>query len=98
MSVTDLPRVARQLEQAWRSTRVGGVGGANLKITRMDAQAYPSETHDYAEGLLVLDGELHLELDGAPLVVRAGDLCVVPAGVPHAVSAGSHGTLLIIDS
>ena len=47
----------------------------------------------------VLDGIAdHLELDGAPLVVRAGELCVVPAGVPHAVSAGSHGTLLIIDS
>ncbi|MGB3382042.1 MAG: cupin domain-containing protein [Rhodanobacter sp.] len=98
MSVIDLPRVAGELEQAWRSTRLAGIGGANLKLMRMDAQAYPSETHDYAEGLLVLEGELHLELAGAPLVVRAGELCVVPAGVPHAVSAGSQGTLLIIDS
>ncbi|MGB3463348.1 cupin domain-containing protein [Rhodanobacter lindaniclasticus] len=98
MSVTDLPGVAAQLERAWCSTRVAGIGGANLKLTRMDAQAYPSETHDYAEGLLVLEGELHLELAGAPLVVRAGELCVVPAGVPHAVSAGSRGTLLIVDS
>jgi quercetin dioxygenase-like cupin family protein len=98
MSVIDLPRAAAQLEQAWRSTRLAGIGGANLKLTRMDAQAYPSETHDYAEALLVLEGELHLELAGAPRVVRAGELCVVPAGVPHAVGAGSHGTLLIVDS
>ena len=69
-----------------------------LKLTRMGAQAYPSETHDYAEGLLVLDGELHLELAGEPVIVRAGELCVVPAGVPHAVTAGSRGTPLIVDS
>ncbi len=98
MSVIDLFRVAAQLDPAWRSTRLAAIGGANLKLTRMDGQAYPSETHDYAEGLLVLDGELHLELAGEPVIVRAGELCVVPAGVPHAVIAGSRGTLLIVDS
>jgi len=46
----------------------------------------------------VPDGELHLELAGEPVIVRAGELCVVPAGVPHAVTAGSRGTLLIVDS
>lgn len=98
MAVIDLPRVAAQLDQAWRSKRIAGIGDANLKLTRMDAHAYPSETHDYTEVLLVLDGELHLELAGEPVTVRAGQLCVVPAGVSHAVIAGSRGTLLIVDS
>jgi len=40
MSVIDLLRVAAQPDLAWRSTRVAGIGGANLKLTRMDAQAY----------------------------------------------------------
>jgi mannose-6-phosphate isomerase-like protein (cupin superfamily) len=93
----DLARQAAQLEHSWRSKRLARVGDANLKLMRMDAQAYPEETHAYAEGLLVLDGELHLDVAGDVVVVAAGQLYVVPAGVPHAVRPGSTGTLLIID-
>jgi len=31
------------------------------------------------------------------LTVRAGEVFIVPAGVPQAVAAGSSGVLLIID-
>jgi mannose-6-phosphate isomerase-like protein (cupin superfamily) len=94
----DLARQAAQLEQAWRSKRLAGVGGASLKLTRMDGQAYPDETHACAEGLLVLDGELRLDVAGEAVTVTAGQLYMVPAGVSHAVRPGSHGTLLIIDA
>jgi mannose-6-phosphate isomerase-like protein (cupin superfamily) len=97
MNPVDLRQGAGQLEQAWRSKRIAGVGDANLKLVRMDAQAYPPETHPYDEGLLVVDGELHLDMAGRLVTVRAGELCMVPAGVPHAVAPGSTGTLLIID-
>lgn len=40
-----------------------------------------------------------LRMDGSPYPdeVRAGEVCIVPAGVPHGVAEGSHGTLVIID-
>jgi mannose-6-phosphate isomerase-like protein (cupin superfamily) len=94
----DLARQAAQLEQAWRSKRLARVGDASLKLMRMDAQAYPDEVHAYAEGLLVLDGEMHLNVAGEAVTVSAGQLYMVPAGVSHAVRPGSHGTLLIIDA
>ncbi|MGN2246623.1 cupin domain-containing protein [Frateuria sp. GZRR35] len=59
---------------------------------------YAEETHDCAEALLVLDGELRLHIGGTRRVVHAGELCLVPAGVAHAVDAGSTGTLLIMDA
>ena len=94
----DLAQRATQLEHSWRSTRLARVGGASLKLMRMDAQGYPEETHAYAEGLLVLDGELHLDVAGEAVTVAAGQLYMVPAGVPHAVRPGSSGGLLIIDA
>ena len=94
----DLARQAAQLEQAWRSKRLARVGDTSLKLTRMDAQTHPDETHACAEGLLVLDGELHLDVAGEAVTVTAGQLYMVPAGVSHAVRPGSHGTLLIIDA
>ena len=97
MTKIDLPSLARTLPHAWRSQVVGRAAGANVKVLRMDAVAYPDETHDFDEALLVLDGRMHLDLQGQRVEVGAGEVCIVPAGIPHAVAPGSHGTLVIID-
>jgi len=98
--MTPIPLIdaASQLPTAWSSRLVARFGDANLKLVRMDAAAYPQECHDYAEGLLVLDGEMILDMDGQRLRVAAGELFVVPAGVQHSVAPGSRGTLLILDN
>ncbi len=97
MSKVDLAASAASLPDAWRSQVVGRAGGANFKVLRMDASAYPDECHDFDEALLVLEGQMNLEIQNAVLAVRAGEVFIVPAGVPHAVAAGSSGVLIIID-
>lgn len=96
MSLIDLQSRVAQSE-AWKSTVLARVGGANLKVMRMDETAYPNETHDYPEGLLVIDGQLNLSFGSEEVVVKAGELFVVPVGVAHAVAPGSRGTLVIFD-
>lgn len=97
MPKTNLLTVAEAAPQAWKSCIVGLAAGANVKVLRMDAGAYPDEAHDFDEALLVLDGCMRLELQGQVTDVQAGEVFIVPAGVPHAVAPGSHGTLVIID-
>jgi quercetin dioxygenase-like cupin family protein len=97
MSLYNLDALAADLPEAWRSRVIARIGEANLKVARMDSLPLDAETHPYAEGLLVIDGQLNLQLAGQPLTVRRGELYVVPAGLPHAVAAGSSGTLLIVD-
>jgi quercetin dioxygenase-like cupin family protein len=89
--------VAQSLPNAWKSTVLGQAAGANFKVLRMDGQAYPDESHDFDEALLVLDGRMNLLIQGGQVEVRAGEVFIVPAGVPHAVAPDSHGTLVIID-
>lgn len=96
-SKIDLRARAAALPQAWRSAVVGQAAGANVKVLRMDGTAYPDEVHEFDEALLVLDGQMRLELAGAVIEVGAGEVCLVPAGAPHAVAPGSHGTLVILD-
>ncbi|MCU6432215.1 cupin domain-containing protein [Undibacterium sp. Jales W-56] len=98
MSKINLLASAESLPHAWRSKVLGCAGGANFKILRMDASAYPAECHDFDEALLVLDGQMNLEIQNSLVSVRAGELFIVPAGIPHAVAPGSFGTLVIIDS
>eukprot|EP01037_Dinobryon_pediforme_P000288 gene288-291_t len=93
MTKISLPATADQLPRAWNSTVVGQAAGANVKVLRMDDAAYPDESHDFDEALLVLDGCMRLALQGQVTEVNAGEVFIVPAGVPHAVAPGSHGTL-----
>ncbi len=97
MPLLDFAAIAEQLPDTWKSTRLGQVGPARIKVLRMDEQAYVEETHDYNEGLLVISGCLHLSLEGEQIKVGAGQMYLVQAGTAHAVLAGSHGTLVILD-
>lgn len=97
MNKIDLMKLSSGLAAAWQSKIVGKVAGANVKILRMDESEYPNETHDFNEALLVLEGVMNLHLDGETVQVSTGEIYVVPAGVPHAIAPGSHGTLVVID-
>jgi mannose-6-phosphate isomerase-like protein (cupin superfamily) len=97
MSKINLNESAAALQQAWRSVVVGRAAGANIKVLRMDGSAYPNEVHEFDEALLVVDGQMNLDLGGHVVTVRAGEVYIVPAGRPHAVAPGSQGTLVIVD-
>lgn len=97
MGTINLREVCSALPETWRSKIIGRAAGANVKVLRMDEIASGEEPHAYDEGLLVLDGELKLGIGGEVVTVSAGEIFIVPANTPHAVAAGSHGTLVIID-
>jgi mannose-6-phosphate isomerase-like protein (cupin superfamily) len=97
MPLVRFDSVAEALPAAWRSTIVARVGPAQVKVLRMDEMPYEEETHEYNEGLLVVTGQLLLEVAGEDVVVEAGQMFLAEAGVPHSVRRGSRGTLVIID-
>ncbi|MEU6236692.1 cupin domain-containing protein [Kitasatospora sp. NPDC047058] len=98
MNTIDVTAAAAALPQAWSSQVLGRVGPTEVKVLRMDGLPLPEERHDLAEVLLVLDGRLELLVDGVAVPVGPGGMYVVPAGVPHAVAAGSRGTLVIVEA
>jgi quercetin dioxygenase-like cupin family protein len=51
----------------------------------------PNHSHEFDAHLLILDGEITIERDGAPRTFRPGDTCEVPAGTPHAERVGAQG-------
>jgi len=97
MSKIDLRSLASAMPAAWQSNIVGLAAGANVKVLRMDGSEYPNEEHSFDEALLVVDGQMNLKLNNEVVPVTTGQIYIVPAGVPHAVAPGSHGTLVIID-
>ncbi|MFG3229227.1 cupin domain-containing protein [Kitasatospora sp. NPDC048194] len=97
MNVVDVNAHAARLPDAWRSVVLGQVGTAAVKVLTMDGRELAPEVHATAEVLFVADGLLELEVAGEASTVRAGELCLVPAGARHSVRPGSRGTLLIVE-
>lgn len=97
MTFIDFNSLAADKPVAWKSSIVGRVGPANIKVLRMDDSAYAEETHDYNEALLVVNGKLLLQVDGDAITVESGQMYLALAGTPHSVLPGSHGTLVIFD-
>jgi len=98
MRTVHLPSKAASLASTWRSEVLARVGGANLKVLRMDEAGFAEEVHDYDEALLVVEGSFRLGLEEEIVELGAGDFFVIPAGLRHrGLPGGSHGTLLIFD-
>jgi len=88
---------AALLPNAWQSRILGTTGGANLKVIRMDEKGIPYEAHsEFDEALLLIDGQMSLEIEGEVISMRPGDFHVVPAGKRHRVLKGSYGTLFLV--
>ncbi|MFH8345201.1 cupin domain-containing protein [Streptomyces sp. NPDC018045] len=97
MKVIDVRETADALPDAWDSRSLGQVGTARVKVLRMDGGPGEEETHGAVEALFVLDGRLELSVGGTAVSVGPGEMYLVPAGVVHAVRAGSRGTLVIFE-
>lgn len=95
----NLVEEAALLPHAWRSRILGTTAGANFKVIRMDEKGIPYESHsEFDEALLLIEGQMSLEIEGDVIEMRAGDFHVVPAGKQHRVLKGSYGTLFLVDA
>jgi len=97
MKKYELMDIAKGIDDDWKSLILGKVGSSRIKVLRMSGEAYPEESHEYNEALLVLEGKMELLIKGEEVTVRSGELMVVDANVPHSVLPGSFGTLVIVD-
>ena len=68
-----------------------------LTLFSFDAgQGLSEHTSPYDATVQVLDGEAELTIGGKPVTVKAGELCIMPATVPHALRANRRFKMLLI--
>ncbi|MFC3080429.1 cupin domain-containing protein [Phenylobacterium terrae] len=98
VSTLNLASLAQELSGAWGRSVLGDVGGVKLKLFRTDGQGLDPEVHeDWAEALLMVEGDLTLVLDGEDVRLSAGDLQLIPAGCVHAIRPGAKAAFLLFD-
>lgn len=65
-------------------------------VVTLDPDAIlPEHSHPHEQITYIVRGELHFDLGGELRTLRAGELAVIPANVPHSARVGSGGALVL---
>ncbi|MBK8012892.1 MAG: cupin domain-containing protein [Deltaproteobacteria bacterium] len=69
---------------------------STITIFAFDAgQALSEHTAPFDALVHLLDGEAEVSIDGRPVLLRAGQLVLMPANIPHAVTAKTPMKMLL---
>ncbi|MEO8388284.1 cupin domain-containing protein [Polaromonas sp.] len=94
----DLNAKLATFEGHWQPRTVSEFNGHDIMIVKVQGDYHWHSHPDTDDFFLVLKGELHIDLDGQPTVVlKPGQLFVVPRGVCHRPRAVQESHLLLIE-
>jgi mannose-6-phosphate isomerase-like protein (cupin superfamily) len=83
--------------ERWQPRTVAEFNGHDVMVVKAQGE-FVWHKHDETDDLfLVLRGELEIQLRDRSVLLRAGDLFIVPKGVEHRPVAGDEVHLLIIE-
>jgi mannose-6-phosphate isomerase-like protein (cupin superfamily) len=90
--------IASSLREPWKPATVAAVNGFELKVVRLHG-SFPWHVHDAEDELFqCVEGSFRIEqIDGENVMLRAGDVFVVPAGMRHRPVADEPAVALLFE-
>jgi mannose-6-phosphate isomerase-like protein (cupin superfamily) len=81
----------------WSPRTVATVNDYDVRLVKVHGGFVRHQHADTDEFFLVLDGELTIRMDAGDVVLRAGEMYVVPAGVDHQPVAAGEAAILLFE-
>jgi mannose-6-phosphate isomerase-like protein (cupin superfamily) len=97
MTVRSPARIAAALDELWSPRVIAEVDDAYIKVARVQGTFGWHAHEDEDELFLVLKGELRLEMEGNSVLLREGELFVVPKGVRHNPVAEAECHVMLVE-
>jgi mannose-6-phosphate isomerase-like protein (cupin superfamily) len=100
--VIDLAGKIALIDGHWQPRVVAEMNDYQFKVVKLAGEFVWHSHADTDETFIVLDGELRIDFRGGPagdgsMLLRAGQMAVVPAGVDHKPVAQTEVRLLLIE-
>src|SRR3954447_6464691 len=96
MQLDELP-ASGQFSREFIGADHGGTGISIIFVEAAPGRGPSLHRHEYAEVFIVQEGRATLRVGEQELEIEAGQLVVVPAGVPHGFTNSGDGPLRQID-
>ncbi|MCT9115941.1 cupin domain-containing protein [Cupriavidus gilardii] len=93
----DLIDKIRQIDGHWQPRVVAEMNDYQFKVVKLEGDFIWHTHADTDETFIVLKGELRIDLRDGAIVLRAGQMAVVPKGVEHKPFAAKEVKLLLIE-
>lgn len=84
-------------KEHWSPKSVTSFNGHHVMVVKAEGEFNWHVHDDTDDFFLVLDGELTIHFRDEDIVLKKGDLYVIPKGVEHKTSATSEAHLLLIE-
>ena len=98
LNVVNLEQAAGALDELWSPRVVARVSDQYVKVAKVQGEFVWHAHEDEDELFLILRGSLRIQMEEGDVVLEAGDLFVVPAGVRHNPVADEECWLALIES
>ncbi|MBN2367133.1 MAG: cupin domain-containing protein [Calditrichaeota bacterium] len=56
---------------------------------------FPEHSHPQEQVTMVEEGSLEFDIDGEKVILTEGDICAIPANIPHSTSVGNERAVAI---
>ena len=93
----DLAAVLASVEEPWQPRTVATLNAYDIRVVHTLGEFTRHAHPDTDEMFVVLSGSLTIELDDAEVELAAGQLYVVPRGVPHRPRSAAGADVLLVE-
>ena len=97
MNAINLASHVQDLNEPWQPITVTQYNGNDVMVAK-GSGAYAWHTHDNSDDMfLVLQGEVTLEMRDRSVLLKAGEMFVIPQGVEHRPVASADAYFVLIE-
>ena len=97
MNAINLASHIQDLNEPWQPITVTQYNGNDVMVAK-GSGAYAWHTHDNSDDMfLVLQGEVTLEMRDRSVLLKAGEMFVIPQGVEHRPVASDDAYFVLIE-
>ena len=87
----------KKITEHWSPKVVAEMNDYQFKLVRLQGEFVWHQHEDTDETFIVLEGELTIDLESGPVVLRAGEMLVIPKGMRHRPHAVSETKVLLVE-
>jgi mannose-6-phosphate isomerase-like protein (cupin superfamily) len=97
MSTVNFTEKLAKISEQWSPKIIARMNDYDFKLVKLQGEFVWHEHKNTDEAFIVLDGELTIHLRDRDVVLRKGELFVVPKGVEHKPEAAKECHLMLIE-